>query len=573
MMVLPRRSVALLVALFVGTVEPALAQRPAPRAPAAIDPLTASIHGRVTSADTGAPIRRAEVRALNERGSSRLATTDGDGRYELRDLPAGEYRLTVSKTGYVSLAYGQRRPFEAAEAITLAQGQKTAADVLLPRAGAIAGRIVDDAGEPLARARVQALRARMVEGRRRLQPAGPVDVSDDTGAFRLYGLPPGDYYVSATPREVERMVPGAPAGSAGRSTMATYYPGTMSLEEAQRITVGVSTESRADMQLGPMRAATVSGIVLASNGRPAGDSQVTLQSEIVSMGASAIVAGLPPLMVSGHTGPDGTFVLPGVPPGPYVLQASVSPELAFAPGQQATYKMIRAGEHGSMPVVVGGADVAGLTVTTGVGGELEGAFLRDPAATQALPRGLSVQISGTHHIAASRMTNAEAGTFRLAGVRGPVHLQVEGLPEGWAVKTIFADRVDVTDQPIEAKNGATVAVGIVLTDRVTELTGTVAPASATDTGRRDHSVVVFAVDPAKWRYPSRYLRTVRADETGAFRMTALPGDERYLAVAVNYLEEGEGSDPEFLERMRDRTTPFTLGDGGRATVALRVIER
>jgi hypothetical protein len=560
-----------LLAVLLASAAPVVAQRPAPGAPAAIDPLTASIQGRVTSADAGAPIRRAEVRALNERGVNRLATTDGDGRFELRDLPAGEYRLTVSRTGYVSLAYGQRRPFEAAEVITLAQGQKAAANLLLPRAGAIAGRLVDDAGEPLARARVQALRARMVEGRRRLQPAGPVDVTDDTGAFRLYGLPPGDYYVSATPREIERTVAGTTPGFAGRSTMTTYYPGTLNLQEAQRVTVGVSTESRADMQLGPMRAATVSGLVVASNGRPAGDAQITLQSELVSMGASAILAGPPPLMVSGHTEADGTFVLSGVPPGPYVLQASVSPELAFALDQRID--MISAGEHAAMPVVVGGADVSGLTMTTGVGGELEGAFVRDPATTQPLPRGLSVQISGAQHGAVSRMTNAVAGSFRLAGVRGPVHLQVSPLADSWAVKSILADGVDVTDQPIEAKNGATVRIGIVLTDRVTEVTGSVTPASAADTGRRDHSVVVFAADAAKWRYPSRYLRTVRADEQGAFRMTALPGDERYLAVAVNYLEEGEGSDPEFLERMRDRATTFSLGDGGRATIDLRVIER
>src|SRR5688572_27770773 len=265
------------------------------RAPAAVDPLTASIQGRVISADTGAPVRRAEVRALNDRGSSRLATTDGDGRFELRDLPAGEYRVTASKSGYVSLAYGQRRPFEAAEPITLEQGEKAAAIFLLPRAGAIAGRIVDESGEPLAQARVQALRARMVEGRRRLQPAGPADVTDDTGAFRLYGLAPGDYYVSAIAREVERTPPGSATGWSVRSTMTTYYPGTVSLQEAQRITVGVSSESRADMQLGPIRAATVSGIVLGADGRPAGDAQITLQSDIVSIGVSAIVAGVPPL--------------------------------------------------------------------------------------------------------------------------------------------------------------------------------------------------------------------------------------------------------------------------------------
>src|SRR5687768_1431236 len=337
--------------------------RPAARPRPAVDPLSASIQGRVTAADTGAPIRRAEVRAISDRGTSRLVTTDGDGRFELRNLPAGEYRLTASKSGFVPLTFGQRRPFEAAELIVLEQDQRVTATLALPRAGAIAGRILDDSGEPLEQTRVQALRVRMVEGRKRLQPAGPVDLTDDTGAFRLYGLAPGNYYVSATPREPTEPLsrPDSP-GWAFRSTLTNYYPGTVSLGEAQPITVGVGGEARADMQLGPTRGVLVAGIVLDSKGAPAGDAQISLQSQIVSMGVSAVLSGPPPLMVSTHAEPDGTFTLPNVPPGPYMLQASISPALSFAgPGN---IEMTRAGEHALRLVVVGGGDVSGLTITT-----------------------------------------------------------------------------------------------------------------------------------------------------------------------------------------------------------------
>jgi hypothetical protein len=68
------------------------------------------------------------------------------------------------------------------------------------------------------------------------------------------------------------------------------------------------------------------------------------------------------------------------------------------------------------------------------------------------------------------------------------------------------------------------------------------------------------------------LRTVRTDEQGAFRIAGLPGDERYLAVAVDYLEDGAGTDPEFLERMRERATSFTLNEGERKAIALRLVE-
>jgi hypothetical protein len=133
----------------------------------------------------------------------------------------------------------------------------------------------------------------------------------------------------------------------------------------------------------------------------------------------------------------------------------------------------------------------------------------------------------------------------------------------------------MTDQPIEVRNGRTAQVRVLLTDRATEVTGTIAPSSVRDSPerRRDHTVIVFAADRERWTYPSRYLRTTRADEQGAFRITGLPSDERYLAVAVDYLEEGEGSDPDFLEQVRERATAFSLSDGERKAVGLTLMER
>jgi hypothetical protein len=558
--------------------------RPAARPRPAVDPLTASIQGRVTAADTGAPLRRAEVRAMSDLGVSRLVTTDADGRFELRNLPAGEYQLSASRSGFVSLTYGQRRPFEAAEVIALEQDEKFTAALALPRAGAIGGRIVDESGEPLEQARVQALRVRMVEGRRRLQPAGPVDVTDDTGAFRLYGLAPGDYYVSATPRDpVESTSPPGAAGWSFKSSLTTYYPGTASLGEAQPIRVGVGGESRADMQIGPTRGVLVAGIVLDSKGAPAGDAQISLQSEVVSMGVSAVLSGPPPLMVSAHTAPDGSFALPDVPPGPYILQVNIAPDLVYLQTMakaaetgrppSPAIEMLRAGEHAALPLVVGGADVTGVTVTTGAGGTIEGTFARDAGVTQPLPPDL--RIEPRLGIGGASRVNQGPSTFRLMGLTAPVRLQVPALPDGWAVKAILVDGEDMIDQPIDVADGRTAMVRVVLTDRITEVIGTVAPSSGSDAGQRrnDHTVVVFSSDPSKWTYPSRYLRIARADQQGAFRISTLPGNEQYLAVAVNYLEEGEATDPEFLAQMRDRATGFSLSEGERKAIGLRVIDR
>ena len=51
---------------------------------------TAIIRGRVTSADSGRPLRRVQIRvSAAELTESRTVSTNSQGRYELRDLPAG----------------------------------------------------------------------------------------------------------------------------------------------------------------------------------------------------------------------------------------------------------------------------------------------------------------------------------------------------------------------------------------------------------------------------------------------------------------------------------------------------
>ena len=149
----------LAVAAFLLSASIALAAQTQPEI-VPVDPLTATISGRVTT-ETGGPIRRAEVRATSNGGLTRFATSDPDGRFVVRDLPAGTFTLHVSKSGFVPLYFGQRRPFEKRTTIQLRPGTKATADIRLPRAGAITGRIVDQTGEPVMGARVQALRRRM----------------------------------------------------------------------------------------------------------------------------------------------------------------------------------------------------------------------------------------------------------------------------------------------------------------------------------------------------------------------------------------------------------------------------
>jgi hypothetical protein len=538
--------------------------------PQRVDPMTASIKGAVTAADTGAPVRGAEVRLSNRGNYSRLVTTDGDGLFSLTDLAAGEYRLTVSRTGFTSLVFGQRRPLEAPTAIDLSEGETFTANLALARGGAIQGRVLDQFGEPIAGTRVQVLRSRMVQGRRRLQSMGPGDQADDTGSFRVYGLPPGDYSVAA------RI---GPADSVRRDP-PIYFPGTTSFTEAQAINLAAGAEASADFQLQPFRNARVSGIVFNSSGAPV-QAMVQLSSEAVGTGPAFENAGDPrAFMMMADSRPDGRFTIDNVPPGPYTLTANSSFVAGVVAGGRAGNPaagppkamleiMERGPETASQAILIAGADVTDIALTTRRGGVLSVTFAAENGTVRPLPPGLSATFrsaSGSDTISMSQ--GGRGNAFRLVGMSGPFYLNINGIPEGWAVSQITVDGADVTDEAIDLK-GTNATARVVLTDRLTTLSGMVQPRR----DRASYSVVVFPDDAARWTYPSRYVRTARVDGSGRFSIAGLPANERYYAVAVDYLEEGEEQDTQVLERLRARATTFSLGEAEHRSVVLDPIDR
>src|SRR5262245_17919563 len=249
------------------------------------------------AADTNTPVRRAQVRATSpETRSSRLSTTDADGRFELKDLPAGRWTVSAAKGGFVTQQFGQRRPFESVEPIELVEGQRVTANFAMSRGSVISGRLSDEFGDPITGARVEVLRSQMSQGRRRLTPVGNVNgQTDDTGAFRVYGLAPGDYFVAAS-------LQAAPLDGADNPVTyaPTYYPGTGSVSEAQRIPLTIGMEQTGvNFVLLPVRSVRISGTVTDSNGAP-------VQAAMNLMTAQGELGGLQ-MRNPAPVLPDGTF--------------------------------------------------------------------------------------------------------------------------------------------------------------------------------------------------------------------------------------------------------------------------
>jgi hypothetical protein len=535
--------VAVMLAFLATLAPPASAQGrrsgpPGPAGPAAPQG-TASIAGHVLAPGSNTPVRAADVEALTENGPRLFTRTDENGAYRFDGLAAGPWRISVSKGGYVGWQFGQRRPFQLPPPISLAPGQTFTADIPLTRGGAISGRIYGTSGEALAGLQVRVYRATMHLGARRLKAVGVADMTDDAGAYRVYGLPPGDYYVAASLRV-------APIDSIVETTYApTYFPGTGDLAEAQRVKLELGAEAAATFPLLPVRNTRISGIVVNSSGAPA-DAFLNLVSERSELGVPSGGGGI--------TRSDGTFTLADVSPGRYLLKASLRGDALD--------------ESGSIPVTVDADDVPGLTVVTGRPATVRGTIVADAGASRPLPPGLTV-IAFSSRETGSVLDSDEGPSFEVGSLTGPFRLAVEGLPEEWAVKEIRVDDGDALDSPIELAPGQRADARVVLTTRLTEVTGVVASSDPSSPA----SIVVFPENSEKWGYRSRYVRAVQADARGNFRIRRLPPGERYLAVATDYLEDGEHLDPEFLTSIRNAAVPFSLEEAGKATLALRVVER
>jgi hypothetical protein len=536
---------------------------------------TAVIRGRILAVDTGRPLRRARVTAsAPELGGDQRSTSTGmDGRYELTDLPAGRYTIRVTRSGYIPLSYGQRRPLEQGKPLQLTDRQAIEnIDFSLPKASTIRGQIVDELNEPVADVPVLALRPMFWQGRRRTVPIGPPGRTDDAGEYRISGLTPGTYFVLANLRETWTVTE-----NGEQKTMAyapTYFPGTAALNDARRVTVALGQDAvNANFSLMSGRAANISGSAFDAQGSPMATRPVSLLQEMAGP-----QGGL--MMLGGNTmtAGDGTFTLKNVPPGTYRMRAQTINDSGPRPVP----------EIATLPITVDGADVTGVVLNASVGWSFSGRVVTDNGGVPDAPRdrfrlAAKVVDIDTSPIPAAGLpppppgggpTIPESGrvredwTFTASNAYGQSRL-VASLPDGWSLKAILHDGRDVTDSALEMKSGEELSgLQVIVATNTTTVSGQLAD----DKGAPvvDGTVLLFADDASRWWEDSRWVRAVRPDQEGRYEIKGLPPGE-YLAVALNYVEDGVWNDPDYLESIRRYAQRLTLTEGGTQSPTLMLV--
>jgi protocatechuate 3,4-dioxygenase beta subunit len=527
---------------------------------------TARLRGRVVAAQTGAPLRRAQV-SLGSPASPtptpRTASTDSDGRFEFTQLPPGRYSVIVNKTGYVALQYGQKRPTDPMTMVTLADGERRDdVNVALPRGGVIAVRITDDYGDPLPGAQVQVQRYQFgPDGQRRLNTVfgglGP-NTTDDRGEARMYGLPAGDYVVSAMLRNVG-VGPDANAANAD-GFAATFHPGTINPNDAATVTVSLGEETSIEFAMSSARLARVSGTVVDSRGRPASGSFV----QVVNRQGNGMFS------VGGNqVAPDGTFTLNGIAPGDYSLEVRTN----LVPGVAADGV-----EFGSTPITVAGAEITGVRIVTGKGATITGRVIFEGTAPRQNPRqplrvfpnpadpSRSSMVATVFNDPRTNGTVDENGNFQLAGLSGRVFLIVSAA--GFVVKSITLDGEDITDEPLDLTGKQSIASLVIrVTDKLTQISGQVSDSRGQRP--RECTVVFQSAEAREPVVAARLLRTVRCDSMGSFQMRGMrPG--RYVVTAITSIDQGRQFEPEFQEQLRRASESFTVREGEMLTLDLKL---
>jgi hypothetical protein len=464
--------------------------------------------------------------------------------------------LKVSRDGYVEQEFGQKKPTDPGAMFVLRPGQKMSDLIFkLGRAGVITGHVFNADGEPMPHVVLNAIRQVYRDGRREFQSSAGAG-SNDLGEYRIFGLAPGRYYVSAEEQTWNRVVGDREFNSIEKDTgekayAKIYFPAALDLGKASTVTVKEGEEIPAvDILMKEVVAYRIRGKVTNLLSKTRGGQNVQIDVLRRDSGAGWSEVGSTSVEKA-----DGTFEIPAVAPGEYILLA-----FSYSDGKL----------HSTQEdLTVGNADVEGLTVTIGPGVNIPGrvAWEGKPSLEKA---GLTVGAAppGPIYVWAESAEVDTSNQFTLRDVsEGEFRLTVEGMSKDCYVKEArFGDAV-LSDMSFRVMKGSAGPLEITVSSLGARVEGTVTNEESLPVA----GVWVVAV-PEETKRKQHYLfKSITTDQYGHFDLRGLaPG--KYNLFSWDGVEQGEWEDTDFLKDSEEKGVTIEVKNNEKKAIELKLIQ-
>jgi hypothetical protein len=484
-----------------------------------------------------------------------FAKTDNSGRFEIKDVPAGQYRIQIQSNGFSGV------PTNVSTVRVTANGTADLSLSVVP-AAVIRGRVLGSQGEFVPNVNVQVFGIVYENGNERLLPM-TAKLTDDRGEYRLFGVGPGEYYVGVVPRSpLGNSTPGA--GTV--RDVKTYFPSTENPARATRISIKGGEElTGIDIAMRSALHVRVSGRVISQAALPtpihndpslpgvfeaiANASNTNVQLQLVprdpgrpfEVGAALSTAAL--LTASGE------FEIPNVPTGSYDLYASGSSQDGPAMGRVA--------------VEVSGTDVTGITIVLRTGVDVKGTVTVDGAPPT---RPVSVTLQATD----SQWRAGIGGVGRGGRGGGPPSpdFTIRSVPQGhfrvapsvepeFFIDDVLQNGRSIYDGGFDVGSSSPDPIQVVVKSGAGAIDGNVGNVAGG---------TVALVPISHRENPSRY-RSALTDPAGRFSLTGIaPGE--YVLLAWPVQVSGAFMNAAFLSKYEESGQRVTVASGSRVTIKL-----
>ncbi len=544
-------------------------------------PTTATIRGTVVTMGTDNPVAGAELRlttfkAFNPRYPRQSSsptvspeTTDRDGRFVIKDVAAGAYRLTIMRNGYTKQNFGQRVSNGPVPPLELGEGETKDLVIRLTPAGNISGVVRNTSGRPIAGVGVQLLQRVYTEtGDRDFSTIASTE-TNDRGEYRFYWISPGRYYVMAGndsscrlardacehlsrieyfDRDVEEGINANESGRQG-GYGASYYPGVRDTERAAFLDVQPGAELRAvDFTLERLRYHIRGRVIDSATGQP--PSWVGIEFHELGSGWTVYDDYTP-----------GSLEISNLGPGTYWMRVSVEDkDSGRAPLAAAPVKF-----------VIAGSDIDGVVFTLTPSSIITGRIRveGDPQQSNLL-NDLDIRLVSPTEPATSpgawgsdRTWGAKNGAFTLSvSPDSEFRVTMPHLPQGFYLKEARLNGEDVLNAPAPLHAGT---MELVVSSKGGQIEGVVS-----DDQSHPMPYVQAVLVPNGNRNRFELFKSATTDKAGRFTMSAIaPGD--YTMFAWEEIELYSWFDPDVLKRYEARGQAVHVSESSQQTIEARLI--